>query len=107
MASSRSWADSSRPRACCSRSPLDCIRRGRALPGPRATQCVAPTRQWECVVIKLRYLLLAAMIGLPGQAQAQMPTPRAEDVATIDAVMRTFYEVISGPAGQPRQWSRD
>jgi len=36
-----------------------------------------------------------------------MPTPRAEDVATIDAVMRTFYEVISGPAGQPRQWSRD
>lgn len=33
--------------------------------------------------------------------------PRPEDVATIDGVMRTFYEVISGPAGEPRQWSRD
>jgi hypothetical protein len=29
------------------------------------------------------------------------------DVATIDGVMKAFYEVISGPAGQPRQWSRD
>src|SRR5689334_12634112 len=33
--------------------------------------------------------------------------PRVEDVATIDGVMKAFYEVISGPAGQPRQWSRD
>ncbi len=34
-------------------------------------------------------------------------SPRAEDVATIDGIMKAFYEVISGPAGQPRQWSRD
>lgn len=54
-----------------------------------------------------RHFLLAALIGLPGHAFAQMPTPRPEDVATIDAVMRTFYEVISGPAGQPRDWRRD
>jgi hypothetical protein len=33
--------------------------------------------------------------------------PRAEDVHTLDGVMKAFYEVISGPAGQPRQWSRD
>ncbi|HTS37546.1 MAG TPA: hypothetical protein VMH04_17855 [Candidatus Solibacter sp.] len=33
--------------------------------------------------------------------------PRAEDVASIDGIMKAFYEVISGPAGQPRQWSRD
>lgn len=33
--------------------------------------------------------------------------PKAEDVATIDGVMKAFYEVISGPAGQPRQWARD
>ena len=32
---------------------------------------------------------------------------RAEDVASIDGIMKAFYEVISGPAGQPRQWSRD
>jgi hypothetical protein len=32
---------------------------------------------------------------------------RAEDVATIDGIMKAFYDVISGPAGQARQWSRD
>ena len=30
-----------------------------------------------------------------------------EDVKTIDGIMRAFYEVISGPAGAPRQWDRD
>ena len=33
--------------------------------------------------------------------------PRSEDVSSIDGVMKAFYEVISGPAGQVRQWSRD
>jgi hypothetical protein len=33
--------------------------------------------------------------------------PRPEDVSSIDGMMKAFYEVISGPAGQPRQWSRD
>ena len=38
---------------------------------------------------------------------AQMPTPRAEDVATVDGIINAFYDVISGPAGAPRQWQRD
>ncbi len=29
------------------------------------------------------------------------------DVGTIDGVIAAFYEVISGPAGEPRQWGRD
>jgi len=33
--------------------------------------------------------------------------PRAEDVRSIDGIMKAFYEVISGPAGEARQWSRD
>ncbi len=33
--------------------------------------------------------------------------PRPEDVASIDSIMKAFYEVISGSAGQPRQWERD
>ena len=39
----------------------------------------------------------------------EVPTiaPRDEDVASIDGVIKAFYEVISGPAGQARQWSRD
>jgi hypothetical protein len=32
---------------------------------------------------------------------------RPDDVATLDGIMKAFYDVISGPAGQPRQWSRD
>jgi hypothetical protein len=32
---------------------------------------------------------------------------RAEDVSSIDGLMKAFYEVISGPAGEPRQWPRD
>ena len=32
---------------------------------------------------------------------------RAEDVETLDGILRAFYEVISGPAGAPRQWKRD
>lgn len=33
--------------------------------------------------------------------------PRSEDTATIDGIIKAYYDVISGPAGQPRQWSRD
>lgn len=33
--------------------------------------------------------------------------PRPQDVVTIDAIVTAFYEVISGPAGAPRQWNRD
>lgn len=31
--------------------------------------------------------------------------PRAEDVATIDGIVRALYETISGPPG-PRDWDR-
>lgn len=33
--------------------------------------------------------------------------PRLEDVSTIDGIVKAYYEVVSGPAGQPRQWDRD
>src|SRR3989454_5399174 len=31
---------------------------------------------------------------------------RPEDVATVDGIVRAYYDVITGPAGPPRQWSR-
>ena len=61
--------------------------------------CMTPHRISSC--------LLAILLGIVAPLRAQMPAPRPEDVATIDAVMRAFYEVISGPAGQPRDWRRD
>jgi len=35
-----------------------------------------------------------------------MPEPRKEDVASMDAILAALYDVISGPAGQARDWNR-
>ena len=32
---------------------------------------------------------------------------RPEDVSSIENIVTAFYEVVSGPAGSPRQWDRD
>lgn len=32
---------------------------------------------------------------------------RPEDVSGIDGIVKALYETISGPSGQPRQWSRN
>ncbi len=63
-------------------------------------------------------LLAAAWLGPPALAAQAPPaarrhvavpavTPRAADMATIDGMIKAYYDVITGPAGQPRQWSRD
>ena len=52
-------------------------------------------------------LLLAAMVH-PALAQDAAPTyPLDEDVATLDGIIRAYYEVVSAPAGVPRQTARD
>jgi hypothetical protein len=33
--------------------------------------------------------------------------PRPEDVSTIDGMIKAYYDVITGPAGKPREWARD
>src|SRR5690348_6335175 len=33
--------------------------------------------------------------------------PRAEDVSTIEGIVKASYETISGGVGVPRQWGRD
>ena len=39
-------------------------------------------------------------------AAAGMPAARAADVASIDAIVAALYDVISAPAGAPRDWDR-
>ena len=39
-------------------------------------------------------------------ADADVPAARAEDVASIDAIIAAVYDVISGPAGEARDWDR-
>lgn len=51
--------------------------------------------------------LFAQQSATPSHVDVPTIEPRSSDVSTIDGVMKAFYEVISGPAGQPRQWSRD
>ena len=39
-------------------------------------------------------------------ALAQLPAPKPEDVKSVDAILKALYDVISGPAGAPRDWAR-
>lgn len=65
--------------------------------------------------VSLVALLLVALALVPrtGMAQEAEPVsvpivePLQEDVGSIDGIVTAFYEVISGPAGEPRQWGRD
>ncbi len=49
-------------------------------------------------------LILAATV--PATAQ-QEPSAYQADVATLDAIIEAFYEVVSGPAGEPADRERD
>jgi hypothetical protein len=40
------------------------------------------------------------------RAQAEVKAARSEDVASIEAIVKALYDVISGPAGQKRDWDR-
>ncbi len=49
-------------------------------------------------------LLLGIVLQTP--AVAAPPVAKPEDVATQDAIIKSLYDVISGPAGQKRDWDR-
>lgn len=60
----------------------------------------------------MRYLPIAlavlCLIMLPSavSAQTQAPAPYAADTASVDSTIAALYDVISGPAGQARDWDR-
>jgi hypothetical protein len=49
----------------------------------------------------------AAAQAAPPKIEVKTIAPRPADVATIDGIINAFYEVVSGPKGQPRDWARD
>ena len=59
---------------------------------------------------KLPALALAAMllpaVAIAQQDQAEIPEPDPADVESIDAIINAVYDVISGPAGEARDWDR-
>jgi len=59
-------------------------------------------------VTTLCLLLVTVGVGF-SQAAAEKSAPlsaRDADVATPDAIIAALYDVISGPAGKPRDWDR-
>jgi len=57
-------------------------------------------------IVSLAALCCVASLAT-GQVSVPTQAPRAEDVGSLDGIVRAFYDVISGPAGAPRQWGRD
>jgi len=66
--------------------------------------------------IALAAALTLTSLGVPQTASAQTPSSPASapaahpaaaaDVSSIDAILHSLYDVISGPAGQTRNWDR-
>ncbi len=60
-------------------------------------------------VLRTSVALCVAIALVPSLGKAQSAPPsaaRAADVESIDAIIAALYDVISGPAGQARDWDR-
>jgi hypothetical protein len=59
----------------------------------------------------MRTLFLISMLGAVACAHGQFHVdtipPRPDDVASIDGMVRAYYEVVNVPREGPRQWDRD
>ena len=66
---------------------------------------------WLAAALAVSSLCVSQQAAAPPHVDVQIDVPaiapRTEDVGSVDGIMKAFYEVISGPAGQARQWSRD
>ncbi|XWV17847.1 MAG: DUF1028 domain-containing protein [Gemmatimonas sp.] len=80
---------------------------------PRATPPSRPMSMRRSLPLAL---FAGTLLLTPALAAAQQPTARdtartapaarPADVESIDAILRAVYDVISGPAGQARDWNR-
>src|SRR4030095_12461255 len=72
-------------------------------------------RKGDPMKVGIGALLLAVSAALSAQPEPTAPPkleiktipPRQDDGATIDGMVKAYYEVVSGPKGQPRDWARD
>ena len=64
------------------------------------------------LIVTMISSILSICVWLPCQQralaaqQSQAPAARQQDVQTVDGIIKALYEVISGPAGQKRDWDR-
>lgn len=52
-------------------------------------------------------LLSACGAAAPAPAPAAPAAPRPDDVATVDGIVRAYYQVVDVAPDAPRQWARD
>lgn len=57
--------------------------------------------------LTLLIVFLFSCLMTNAQEAAENKYPLKADVETIDGIINAYYEVISGPGGQPRDWERD
>lgn len=58
------------------------------------------------IILAIAPLATAPLVAQQHVTVATIPAD-PKDVSTVDGIMKAFYDVISGPAGEPREWSRD
>tara|TARA_B110000285_G_C14832195_1_gene471381 strand:+ start:202 stop:738 length:537 start_codon:yes stop_codon:yes gene_type:complete len=61
------------------------------------------------IMIQTTFLIIGAILISPElKAQSDVTNPKYQkDVMSLDAIMTAYYEVVSGPKGQERDWERD
>lgn len=61
----------------------------------------------RAATVALALALLTTVAPLPAQPE---PPPKStaapEDVESVDSILETVYEILSGPGDQPRDWER-
>ena len=55
----------------------------------------------------MRSFLFVLVFLASALAASAQPVADPADVGTLDAIINAYYEVVSGPAGQARDWARD
>ena len=77
---------------------------GHAADGSWPCSCAAANAASRTSAVLFIVMLAACAAAI---VEAQAPAADPADVGTITDIVRVSYEVISGPAGTPRQWRRD
>jgi hypothetical protein len=77
-----------------------------SLAGPAVAQDIKPVRGAKPSRTEAPTAAPARPAAAPADPFAAIPPARPEDVKSVDAIVAALYDVISGDAGQKRDWNR-
>jgi hypothetical protein len=69
---------------------------------------IPPRYGWcmKAILVAIALLPLAGFSQDPTPVKNAPPAAKAEDVGSVDSIVKAVYGVISGPAGKKRDWDR-